>query len=333
MVTDHGLQFMRANFRFLCVVLMAALVQACPVAAQSQAYPNKPLRWIVPFPPGGPADILARIVAERLAENLGQQVLIDNRAGASGIIGTEIAVRAPPDGYTIVTGIASTITTNQLLNKMNYDPVKDLAPVSLLTRGFLVLMVRPSFPAKSLQEFVEQARAQPGKLNYASWGNGSATHLAMELFKRRTGVEMNHVPYKGTAPVLNDLMGGQIDVTFETTNPTIQYIRAGRLRPIAVSGASRSPFVPDVPAIAELFPGFRVATWGAVLAPAATPKEIIARLSSEFAKVIKTPAMQARMSELGSEPVASTPEELAQLIQQDFELWSKVIKDTGIKAD
>ena len=153
---------MRANFRFLCVVLMAALVQACPVAAQSQAYPNKPLRWIVPFPPGGPADILARIVAERLAENLGQQVLIDNRAGASGIIGTEIAVRAQPDGYTIVTGIASTITTNQLLNKMNYDPVKDLAPVSLLTRGFLVLVVRPSFPAKSLQEFVEQARAQPG---------------------------------------------------------------------------------------------------------------------------------------------------------------------------
>jgi tripartite-type tricarboxylate transporter receptor subunit TctC len=324
---------MRAQLRFLCLALTAAVAAACPVAAQSQAYPHKPLRWIVPFPPGGPADILARIVAERLAENLGQQVLIDNRAGASGIIGTEIAVNAPPDGYTLVTGIASTITTNQLLNKMNYDPVKDLAPVSLLTRGFLVLVVRPAFPAKTLPEFVEQARAQPGKLNYASWGNGSATHLAMELFKRRTGVELNHVPYKGTAPVLNDLMGGQIDVTFETTNPTIQYIRAGRIRPIGVSAPSRSPFLPEVPAIAETFPGFRVASWGAVLAPVATPKEIVARLSGEFAKIIRNPAMQARLRELGSEPVSSTPEELAQLIREDFELWSKVIKDTGIKAD
>jgi tripartite-type tricarboxylate transporter receptor subunit TctC len=260
-------------------------------------------------------------------------VVVDNRAGASGIIGTEIGVRAPPDGYTLIYGIASTITTNQFVIRMGFDPATELAPVSLLTRGFLLLVVRPDFPALSLADFVALARAQPGKLNYGSWGNGSATHLAMELFKRRAAIDLSHIPYKGTAPVLTDLMSSQLDVAFETTNPALNHVRAGKIRAIAMTAAERARVLPDAPAIAEAFPGFEVPTWGAVLAPLGTPPAIIARVSGEIARIMRQPDVQARFIDLGSEPVGSTPDELAALIRRDVALWSRVIKEAGITAD
>lgn len=318
--------------RVFLLAFLAVAVSLHSGATSAQTYPNKPLRWIVPFPAGGPADILARIVGERLSENLGQPIVIDNRAGASGIIGTEIAVRAPADGYTLVTGIASTITTNQFLNKMNYDPVQDLAPVSLVNQGFFILIVRPGLTT-TLREFVELARSRSGKLTYGSWGNGSGTHLAMAVFERRLKAKLVHVPYKGTAPVLTDLMGGHIDTTFETTNPAFQYIRAGKLRAIGVSAPVRKQFLPDVPAIAEVFPGFNVATWGGVFVAARTPKTIVARLSDEVSKVVKSAAVHTRISELGTEPVGSTAEEFTKLIRQDVELWSSVIKELGLKPE
>jgi tripartite-type tricarboxylate transporter receptor subunit TctC len=314
------------------IVLAAALTIVMAVV-HAQDFPSKPMRWIVPFPAGGPADILSRLVADRFSENVGQRVLIDNRVGASGIIGTEIAVKAPPDGYTLVWGIASTITINQFLNRMNYDPAKDLAPVSLVNRGHFLLIVRAGFPASGFQEFVELARSRTQRLTYGSWGPGSGTHLAMALLERRLKSDLTHVPYKGTAPVLNDLLGGHLDVAFETTNPAIHHIRAGKLRAIGVSAPARKDFLPDVPAIAEVFPGFEVATWGAFLAPATTPKPILAKLSQEIARVVKTPAINARMADLGTEPVGSTPEELAQRIRQDVALWSKVIQELGLKPE
>jgi tripartite-type tricarboxylate transporter receptor subunit TctC len=301
--------------------------------AHAETWPSKPIRWIVPFPAGGPADILSRVLAERLAEPLGQAVVVDNRAGASGIIGTEMGVRAAPDGYTFIYGIASTITTNQLVVTMTYDPAKELLPVSLLTRGFFLLVVRPDLPARTLQDFIALAKAQPGKLNYGSWGNGSGTHLAMELFKRRVGVDITHVPYKGSAPVLNDLMSNQLDVTFETTNPAVNFVRAGKIRAIAMSAPERNAALPDLPAIAELYPGFEVPTWGAVLAPLGTPREIVDRMSREIGKVMQAQDVQAKFRDLGSEPVGSPPNVLAERIARDTAMWRKVIEETGIKAD
>ena len=313
---------------------LAALVMLGGAAtSRAESYPGKPIRWIVPFPAGGPADILSRLIAERLAGPLGQPVIIDNRAGASGIIGTEIGVHAPPDGYTLIYGIASTITTNQFVIKMTFDPAKDLMPVSLLTRGFLLLVVRPDFPAQTLKAFLDLARHQSGTLTYGSWGNGSATHLAMELLKRRAGVELNHIPYKGTAPVLTDLMASQLDTSFETTNPALNYVRTGKIRAIAMSGAQRADVLPDVPAIAELFPGYEVPTWGAVFAPLNTPPAIVDRLSREIAGIMQQPDVQAKFRDLGSDPVGSTPAELAERIQHDVAQWSRVISDAGITAD
>ena len=310
----------------------SALLILCTWAAQAQNFPDKPLRWIVPFPAGGPADILSRLVAERVSENVGQRILIDNRVGASGIIGTELAVKAPPDGYTIVWGIASTITINQFLNNMSYDPVKDLAPVSLVNRGHFLLIVKPGFQASTLQEFVDLARSSK-RITYGSWGPGSGTHLAMAVLERRLKSELTHVPYKGTAPVLNDLLGGHLDCAFETTNPAIHHIRAGKLKAIGVSALKRKDFLPEVPAISEIFPSFEVTTWGAFLAPAATPKPIIAKLNQEIVKVVRSPAINARMSDLGTEPVGSTSEELGQRIRADAALWKKVIQDLGLKPE
>jgi tripartite-type tricarboxylate transporter receptor subunit TctC len=325
---------MRTLLRPWLPAILAVLVVLCGgTPARADSYPSKPIRWIVPFPAGGPADILSRLLAERLAGPLGQPVIVDNRAGASGIIGTEIGVHAPPDGYTLIYGIASTITTNQLVIKMTFDPATELMPVSLLTRGFLLLVVRPDFPAQTLPEFLALAHRAPGTLNYGSWGNGSATHLAMELFKRRAGIELNHIPYKGSAPVLSDLMASQLDTSFETTNPALNYVRAGKIRAIAMSGAERATVLPDVPAIAELFSGYEVPTWGAVLAPLNTPTGIVDRLSREIAGIMKQPDVQAKFRDLGSEPVGSTPAELGERIQHDVAQWSRVIHDAGITAD
>jgi tripartite-type tricarboxylate transporter receptor subunit TctC len=316
-----------------CVLIATIACIALWTDAQAEAWPAKPIRWIVPFPAGGPADILSRVIAERLGEPLGQAVVVDNRAGASGIIGTEMGVRAAPDGYTFIYGIASTITTNQFVVTMTYDPAKELLPVSLLTRGFFLLVVRPDLPAQTLQDFIALAKAQPGKLNYGSWGNGSGTHLAMELFKRRVGVDITHVPYKGSAPVLNDLMSNQLDVTFETTNPAITFVRAGKIRAVGMSAPQRNAALPDLPAIAELYPGFEVPTWGAVLAPLGTPQEIVDRMSREIAKVMQAQDVQAKFRDLGSDPVGSTPAVLAERIERDVAMWRKVIAETGIKAD
>jgi len=317
------------------IACIAALEGAAPAAAQAPAYPTKPIRLVVPFPPAGATDILARAVAQKLTEVWGQSVVVDNRPGAGGNIGSELVARAAPDGYTLEMGTVGTHAINSsLYAKMPYDHVKDFAPVILVAAVPNVLVVNPAVPANSVRELIAYAKANPGKLNFASSGSGTSIHLSGELFKVMAGVEMTHVPYKGSAPALQDLLGGQVQLMFDNLPPSLPQIKAGKLRALGVTTAARSPALPDVPTIAESgLPGFESSSWFGVLAPAGTPPAIIAKLNAEIAKWLATPEAKDRLVAIGANGAGGSPEDFAKHIAAETAKWAKVVKESGAKVD
>lgn len=324
-------------FSFSAVVLVAAMSFAAP-AAQAQAvaaYPRQPVTLVVPFPAGGPTDAMARLLAIKLSERLGQTVVIDNRGGAGGGIAAEMVARAPADGHTLFFGTTGTMSINpSLYKKLRYDPVKDFAPVSLMATTMNVLIVNPEVPAKNLAELVQLAKSRPGELSYGSAGNGSSNHLSGELFKSIAGLQISHVPYRGSAPAMIDLLGGRIPMMFDTIAVQTQNIAAGKVRALAVTGPKRSPLLPDVPTAQEAgLKGFDVTIWFGVLAPAGTPAPIIERLNREVVAVMGTDEMRKHMQSDGAEARATSPAEFAALIKQDTAKWAPLIKASGASLD
>ena len=307
---------------------------ALPGLAAAQTYPSKPLRMIIPFPPGGATDIGGRYVAQKLGEALGQQAIADNRPGANGTIGLELAAKAPPDGHTLVLGQTGNLAISVGLTKVNYDPARDFAPISLVMASPHALAVHPSLPARSLKDVVSIARSKPGELNYASTGSGSAGHLGMELLKKATRMDITHVPYKGAAPGLTDLVAGHVALMFTSALSTAHFQKTGKVRVLAVGSLKRSPSMPDVPTIAESgHPGFEVISWWGVLAPAATPKDIVARLNGEIVKLMASPDARERIGALGADIMTNTPEQFAAYIRSEQAKWARAIKESGARVD
>ncbi len=324
----------RALVAWLAVVGCAALLLAASAAAHAQVYPTRPVRLIVSSSPGGGTDISARMIAPKLSEYLGQQVVVDNRAGGNTIIGNELVARAAPDGYTLLMGVSSLAIIPYIHAKIPYDAEKDYAPVSQVVLVPNILASHPSLPARSVKELVAFARTRPGQLNFAAAGVGSNPHLAMELFLSMTGLKMVHVPYKGQGPALIDLLAGHVPLMMVTTLNALPHVKNGRLRAIGVTSAKRASVAPDIPTIAEAgVPGYEVVQWFGVLAPANTPRDIIARLHAGIVRAVQDPAIKERFISDGAETVGSTPEEFAAVIRADLSKWSKVIKDAGIKPE
>jgi tripartite-type tricarboxylate transporter receptor subunit TctC len=296
---------------------------------QSQ-FPTKPIRFIVPFPPGG-SDTIARIVAHKLTVNFGQQIIVDNRAGAGGMIGTEIATRATPDGYTILFCTASLPIGVNLYKKPAIDPIKDFTPVTLVSSGPMLLAVHPGVPAQTTMELVKLARSKPGALNFASTGTGSITHLAAEIFKGMTNISMNHVPYKGTGPAINDLLGKQVQLVFVPLGAGLPYLQSARLKGLGVGSLKRSAIAPDLPTISESgVPGYEASTWYGVLAPAGTPPQIVRILNTEIVKVLAQADTVAQITALGFDVTPSTPDDFRRYLTSELSKWGKVIRDTGL---
>jgi tripartite-type tricarboxylate transporter receptor subunit TctC len=322
---------------------LAAAIVAAPLSASAQAtstssgqgYPAKPITIVVPFAAGGTTDILARVIGLALNRELGQTVIVDNRAGAGGNIGAALAAKAPADGYTLFMGTVGTHAINQgLYKKLPYDPIKDFAPLSRVAMVPNVLVANPGKPYKNVKELIAYAKAHPGKVNFGSSGSGSSIHLSGELFNALAKVEMVHVPYKGSAPAVTDLVGGQIDVMFDNLPSAIQHVRSGRLRPLAVTTAKRSPELPDVPTIAEAgVPGYEATSWFGMFAPANTPAPVVARLNGALLKVLADPEVKKKLAEQGAEPYSEKPEQFAEFIRKETAKWSKVVKDSGASAD
>ncbi len=305
------------------------------VEASGQAYPNKPLRLIVPFPPGGGNDILARSVGQRLSETIGQQIIVDNRGGAGGMIGAELAARAAPDGYTLfLASIGNLAFTPALHARLPYDPIKDFAPVTLLATSAFIMVVNPSVPAKSVKDLIALAKAKPGQLNYASAGQGSSLHMTGEIFKLFTGTDLVHIAYKGSAPALTDLISGQVQIMFGTMPATLPQVKTGKLRALGVSGAKRSAAVPDVPTIAEAgVPGFEVLNWYGIVAPSKTPGAIVQKLNRDLLATLKSPAMIDSLNTQGLEAAGGTPEEFGAFIKSEIARYGAVVRKAGIKAE
>jgi len=314
-------------------MMAAALCAATPSFAQS--FPEKPIRFVVGFTPGGPSDILARALGQKLGERWSQQVVIENRPGAGGNVAAEAVAKSAPDGYTWLLGNNSILATNQsLYRSLGYDPVKDFAPVSLVAVQPNILVVNPQVPARSVAELITLAKKNPGKLNYASSGSGAAAHLAGELFKTMTGVDMVHVPYKGAQPALTDVIAGQVQLMFATSASVIPFIQAGRLRALAVTTARRSASVPDLPTVAEAgVPGFEAITWHGVVVPAATPAPLVERLNRDIVSALAQPDLRERLAALGAEVRAGTPSEFADYIASEIPKWSKVVRDSGARIE
>ena len=314
-----------------------ALAAVSNVFAQSPAasFPNRPVKIIVAFPAGGGTDIAARILAPKLGERLGQQVVIENRGGASGVIGTELAARAAPDGYTLFMGTLGNFSVNQhLIAKLAVDPVKDFAPITKVVDVHFVLLAHPSLPANNVRELLALAKAKPGQLTHSSSGAGGAPHLGAELFKRMGGVDMTHIPYKGSAPSMQDVMGGQVSITFDSLLQALPFIRDGRLKALAVLGPVRSPQLPDVPTVAESgLPGYDLTNWFGLAAPAGTPKEIINKIYTDAAAVLQGQEVRERFSAMAATAAGTTPEQFGALIREDSAKWARLIKEAGIKAD
>ena len=317
--------------------VITALLALAAVAtdAAAQAYPNKPIRLIVPYAVGGASDLMARAIAQKLGAGLGVQVIADNRGGAGGNIAAEMAAKAPPDGYTLFFGATGQLVINPALYaKLNFDPMKDFAPIGLVGQLPLFLTVPATSPVKSVAELVADVRAKPDRFNYGSSGIGGTTHLAMEMLKAHTGMSITHVPYKGTAAAVNDMLGGSLQVMFDAWATTGPHVQAGKLRFLAVSSAARSSFEPKVPTVAESgYPGFDLGVWYALLAPAGTPADVIARLSAETAKVTAQPELKQTFGMMGMEPMTSSAEQLGTFMRSEAVKWAKVVRDSGAKAE
>jgi tripartite-type tricarboxylate transporter receptor subunit TctC len=319
--------------QFLHLAAGAAALLAAPRIARAQSYPSRPVRLIVPLVPAGASDITARLIGQWLSQRLGQQFVIDNRPGGGGNIGTEAAVRALADGYTLLLVGGLNAVNATFYDKLNYNFIRDIAPVASILRTPFVMVVNPTVPAKTVPEFIAYAKTSPGKIDYASAGTGTATHLTGELFKMMAGVDMVHVPYRGGGPAFNDLLAGQVQVMFPTTVSSIGFIRAGRLRVLAVTGATRSDALPDIPTMEEFVPGFEASQWYGVGAPKATPAEIVEKLNKEINAGLADPNMKTRLADLGGTVLASSPADFGKLIAEETEKWGKVVSFTGIKAD
>jgi tripartite-type tricarboxylate transporter receptor subunit TctC len=319
--------------QIVCAGLAAAMLVSVPTVAQN--YPDKPIRVIVPVPAGGTPDVVARMVAPGLASLLGQQLVIDNRGGAGGLIGGELAARAVPDGYTLFfSSPGALVILPHLQKQVAYDAIKDFAPVCLVSIGPFLLITHPALPVKSVKDLLALAKAGPGKLNYASAGNGAANHLAMELFKSMAGVNITHVPYKGAPQAITDLIGGSVNLMFNSIPPVLQHVKSGRLKLLGVSSAQRSPQLPDVPTVAEAgVAGYESTTWFGLLAPAKTPKQIVARLNELMVKVVRSPELKSQLESQGYDPVGGSAAEFAAFIRVESEKYAKVVKISGAKVD
>jgi len=315
--------------------VLSGLVCAQSTATQTATlWPAKPIRLVVAFAPGGANDILGRALATQLAEQLGQQVLVENRAGAGGAVGTEFVARAAPDGYTLLVGTSSAFAIIPHLSMPNYDPVRDFAPIGPFATLNYVILTHPSVPAKSVKDRITIARTAPGRLNFASSGSGSAPHLAVELFSAQAGIKLTHVPYKGGAPALTALMGGEVDLMFDTFITTLPHVKSGRVRPLAVTSARRSATFPDIPTVAESgLPGYEAGNWFALFAPAGTPGPVVDLLAKLLAQANASPVFRERLTAQGAEPMRGTPEALATLIRTESARFARLIRDAGIRAD
>lgn len=314
------------------VALVVAVVWAGTASAQS--WPNRPIRMIVPYTPGGYTDLMARLVGQKVADALGQTIVFENKPGANAIIGTEVVAKAAPDGYTFGTVIAAHAVNATLNPRLPYDTMKDLSYVSLMSVAPLIMIAHPSLPANNVKELIALAKTKPGELNFASSGIGAAAHLTMEMFKSRAGINMQHVPYKGTAGALQDLVGGQINVMFDIVGPLMPQVKSGNAKAIVVTAKERIPAAPDVPTMAEQgVPDFVSGTWAGIIAPAGTPKEIVDRVSAEAKKALADPALQAKLAEQGIVAVGSSPEEFRTFVGEEIARWGKVISDAGIKIE
>jgi len=319
--------------QFLHLAAGAAALPAVSRIAGAQAYPSRPVRIVVGFPPGGGTDIAARLIGQWLSERLGQQFVIENRPGAGSNIATEAVVRAAADGYTLLLVSAAHAINATLYDRLNYNFLRDIAPVAGVIRVPNLMEVNPSLPPKSVPEFIAYAKANPGKVNYASGGNGTAQHLAGELFKTMTGVDMVHVPYRGDAPALTDLIGGQVQVMFGNMPSSIEHIRAGKLRPLAVTTAARSEALPDLPPVGDYVPGYEASTWQGLGAPGNTPTEIVGKLNKEINAARSDPKIKARLADLGGTVLSGSPADFGRLIADETEKWGKVIRATNLKPE
>ncbi len=314
-------------------VLLCAALSAIATPAAPQQYPARPIRIIVPSTPGGSVDTLARTIGPKLSERWGHQVIVDNRGGAGGVIAAELTAKAPPDGYLLMLGTVASLGTNiSLYKKLPYDPVRDFAPVTLVATQNLMLVTHPSVPAKSVKELVRFAKAQSGKLSFASAGNGTGSHLSGELFKQLAGVDILHIPYKGVQPAMVDVISGQVAINFPSILTALPHVRSGRVRALAVTGTSRTRAAPELPTMQEAgIKRYESATWYGIVAPAGTPQDIVTKLSTEVAALLKQPDINERLSREGADPVGSSPQEFGRFMQREIEKWRKVIRAAGIQ--
>lgn len=308
------------------VVVMGAFAQS--------PYPTKPIRVIVPFPPGGTTDYQARMVGQKLSKALGQPLLVENRGGAGGNIGSDVVAKSAPDGYTLVMGSVGTHSINATLYKnIPYDTLRDFAPIALAATEPNVLVANPAFPANSVQELIVLAKSKPGALSYASGSSGSSQHLSMELLKKMGGIDILHVPYKGTGPAITDVIGGQVPIMFINFDLALPHVKAGKLKALAMTDTVRSPLLPNVPTVAETLPGFVTTSWTGLFAPAGTPKEIVNRINAEVVRAVQAPELQARLLEQGFTPGTLTPEQFGPFVKAEIDKWGKVIRDSGAQVD
>ncbi len=318
------------KFKFIAI----ALALAAPLSVLAQAWPARPVKLVVPYPPGGPTDIVARVVAERLGSQTGQTFIVDNRPGAGGNLGAEAVAKAPADGYTLLVATTAHAINMSLFKNLNYDVQRDFIPVSLLTQGPLVLVVNPKFPAKSVADLIAMAKARPKDVSFASSGNGQSTHLAAELFASMAGAPMTHVPYKGSAPALNDLISGQVPVMFDTMLSSMPHVKAGQLRALAVTGAQRSPIAPELPTVAESgLPGYQVYAWNGLLAPAGTPAAVVSRISQELKTALAQPAVQQKFSAQGFAATWTSPADASAFVHSEVEKWGHTVQESGARIE
>lgn len=324
------------SLRNACAVIpaaLAAIVALHPAAFAAAGYPDRPVRLIVGFPPGGAADILGRITAQQLGDRVGQQVVVDNRGGAGGLIATEIAAKANPDGYTLLFSSIPHVINPHLYKKVSYDAIRDFTPVVQFVAVPLMMAAGPSLPVKSVKELIAYAKANPGKINYGSGGSGSSSHLAVELLKSMADIRMEHIPYKGTGPLITDMLGGQIALTIASAVPLAPQVRSGRLRGLAVTSPKRSAAFPELPAIAETVPGYEVINWFGIFAPAGTPADVVKRINAELNAALNAPELVKTLNARGADAVGGSAADFARVVKSDFAKWAKVVKDSGARVD